>query len=259
MSQVLVEFRGYSGRNAGVADVNDRFQLVSESAKIFFLFVVERHGAIIRIGLESMTKGSSSKRWLQRQEADEYVKRARAEGWRSRAVYKLLEIQERDRLLRPGARVIDLGAAPGAWSQLAAGIVGPSGMVVAVDLLPIDAISGVEVIHGDFRDEQVYETVLNEVGERTLDLVMSDMAPNITGTRSVDQPRAMYLAELAADLAGRTLKPGGAFVAKLFHGEGFDEFVRTIRQSYATVKVRKPKASRPRSRETYLVATEFRL
>lgn len=206
-----------------------------------------------------MSKRSSSKRWLRRQDSDEFVKRAKAEGWRSRAVFKLQEIQERQRLLRPGHRVLDLGAAPGAWSQLAAGIVGPAGCVIAVDILPMDAITGVDVIQGDFRDEQVYESVMQAAGERELDLVMSDLAPNISGNRSVDQPRAMYLAELAADIAGRSLKPGGAFVTKLFHGEGFDDFVRAARQSFGTVKVRKPKASRPQSRETYLVATEFRL
>ncbi|MBT8445355.1 MAG: 23S rRNA methyltransferase [Gammaproteobacteria bacterium] len=206
-----------------------------------------------------MSKRSSSKRWLRRQETDEYVKRAKAEGWRSRAVYKLLEMQERHRLLKPGQRILDLGAAPGAWSQLAADIVGDEGLVVALDILPMDAISGVEVIHGDFRDEQAYELVMQACGERNLNLVMSDMAPNISGNRSVDQPRAMYLAELAAALAGQTLKPGGAFIVKLFHGEGFDDFVRAMRQSYGAVKVRKPKASRPQSRETYLVATNFRL
>ncbi|MBT8441797.1 MAG: 23S rRNA methyltransferase [Gammaproteobacteria bacterium] len=206
-----------------------------------------------------MSKRSSSKRWLRRQETDEYVKRAKAEGWRSRAVYKLLEMQERHRLLKPGQRVLDLGAAPGAWSQLAADIVGDEGLVVALDILPMDAISGVEVIHGDFRDEQAYELVMQACGERNLNLVMSDMAPDISGNRSVDQPRAMYLAELAAALAGQTLKPGGAFIVKLFHGEGFDDFVRAMRQSYGAVKVRKPKASRPQSRETYLVATNFRL
>jgi 23S rRNA (uridine2552-2'-O)-methyltransferase len=206
-----------------------------------------------------MSKGSSSKRWLRRQETDEYVKRAKAEGWRSRAVYKLLEMQERHRLIKPGCRVLDLGAAPGAWSQLAADIVGDGGLVIAVDILPMDGISGVEVIQGDFRDEHSFERVLKIVGERNLDLVMSDMAPNISGNRSVDQPRAMYLAELAADLAGQTLKPGGSLVVKLFHGEGFDDFVRAMRQAYGAVKVRKPKASRPQSRETYLVATNYRL
>lgn len=206
-----------------------------------------------------MSKSSSSKRWLRRQQADDYVKRAQAEGWRSRAVYKLQELQERDRLIGPGTRVLDLGAAPGAWSQYAARLAGDRGRVIAVDLLPMDPIPGVELIHGDFRDEGIYERVLEAVGPRGLDVVLSDMAPNISGNRSIDQPRAMYLAELAADFAGRTLKPGGAFVAKLFHGEGFDEFVRTARRSFDAVRVRKPRASRPRSRETYLVATNFRL
>lgn len=206
-----------------------------------------------------MSKSASSKRWLRRQQQDEYTRRARAEGWRSRAVYKLLEIQERHRLLRPGQRVLDLGAAPGAWSQLAAGIVGRTGRVVAVDLLPMEAIPGVQFIQGDFRDEEVHERILREVEDRSVDLVMSDMAPNISGHRAVDQPRAMYLAELAADLAGRTLKPGGAFIVKLFHGEGFDDFVRSVRRDFDRVKVRKPQASRRGSRETYLVATGFRL
>jgi 23S rRNA (uridine2552-2'-O)-methyltransferase len=207
-----------------------------------------------------MSKRPSSKRWLRRQQTDEYVRRAQAEGWRSRAVFKLMEMQERYRLLRPGQRVLDLGAAPGAWSQFAAGIVGSRGRVFAVDILPMDPIPGVEMIRGDFRDEQTLQRVLSAVGaERSLDLVMSDMAPNISGNRSVDQPRAMYLTELASDLAGQTLKPGGAFVAKLFHGEGFDDFVRDARASFGVVRVRKPKASRPQSRETYLVATGFRL
>jgi 23S rRNA (uridine2552-2'-O)-methyltransferase len=206
-----------------------------------------------------MSKRPSSKRWLRRQDSDIYVKRARAEGWRSRAVFKLIEIQERDRLLRPGGRVLDLGSAPGAWSQYAARLVGPDGLVVGVDLLPLDPIAGVEVIQGDFRDEQIYEQVVRRVGERGLDLVMSDMAPNISGTRAVDQPRGMYLAELSLDISGRILRPGGAFVSKLFHGEGFDEFVRTTRGAFDSVKVRKPKASRAQSRETYLVATGFRI
>ena len=206
-----------------------------------------------------MSKRSSSKRWLQRQDSDLYVKRARAEGWRSRAVFKLIEIQERDRILRPSGRVLDLGAAPGAWSQYAVRSVGPSGLVIGVDLLPMDPIAGVECIQGDFRDEEVYEEVVRTVGERGLDLVMSDMAPNISGTRAVDQPRSMYLAELSLDISGRILRPGGAFVTKLFHGEGFDDFVRTTRDAFTAVKVRKPKASRAQSRETYLVATGFRL
>jgi len=206
-----------------------------------------------------MAKGSSSKNWRRRQDSDEFVKRAQAEGWRSRAVYKLSEIQEREKLMRRGALVLDLGAAPGAWSQYASKIVGPDGRVIAVDLLEMEPISEVEFIQGDFSDEQLFEDVLRHAGNDRFDLVMSDMAPNISGVRSVDQPRAMYLAELAADLASRVLGKRGALVVKLFHGEGFDSFVRDIRGRYETVKVRKPKASRPHSRETYLVARNIRL
>ena len=205
-----------------------------------------------------MAKSASSKRWLHRQGADEYVRRAKADGWRSRAVYKLIEFQERECLLRSGQRVLDLGAAPGAWSQYAAKAVGPKGRVIAVDLLEMDPIAGVAFIQGDFRDENIYAQVLQCASDTGLDLVMSDMAPNISGTRSVDQPRAMYLAELAFDMATKALRPGGSFVVKLFHGEGFDAFVRSVRQSFDGVKVRKPKASRPQSRETYLVARNFR-
>jgi 23S rRNA (uridine2552-2'-O)-methyltransferase len=205
-----------------------------------------------------MAKSLSSKRWLHRQGADEYVRRAKADGWRSRAVYKLIEFQERESLLRSGQRVLDLGAAPGAWSQYAAKAVGPKGRVIAVDLLEMDPIAGVAFMQGDFRDENIYAQVLQCASDTGLDLVMSDMAPNISGTRSVDQPRAMYLAELAFDMATKALRPGGSFVVKLFHGEGFDAFVRSVRQSFDGVKVRKPKASRPQSRETYLVARNFR-
>ena len=205
-----------------------------------------------------MAKSTSSKRWLDRQGADEYVRRARADGWRSRAVYKLIEIHEREKLFKTGQRVLDLGAAPGAWSQFAAKKVGANGAVIAVDLLEMDPINGVELIHGDFRDELIYTTVVQSAGAQGLDLVMSDMAPNISGTRSVDQPRAMYLAELAVEIAQKALKPGGSFVTKLFHGEGFDDYVRQVRQHFERVKVRKPKASRAQSRETYLVARRFR-
>lgn len=205
-----------------------------------------------------MAKSASSKRWLHRQGTDEYVRRAKADGWRSRAVYKLIEFQERERLLQSGQRVLDLGAAPGAWSQYAAKAVGPKGRVIAVDLLEMDPIAGVAFMQGDFRDENIYAQVLQCASDTGLDLVMSDMAPNISGTRSVDQPRAMYLAELAFEMATKALRPGGSFVVKLFHGEGFDAFVRSVRQSFDGVKVRKPKASRPQSRETYLVARNFR-
>jgi len=206
-----------------------------------------------------VVKGSSSDRWLRRQDSDPYVRRAKQEGWRSRAVYKLVEIQERHRLIKTGGAVLDLGAAPGAWSQYAASVVRQKGRVIAVDMLEMDPIEGVEFVQGDFREPETVDRVLQCIAEQRLDLVMSDMAPNISGNRSVDQPRAMYLAELAADLAGQVLKPGGSMVLKLFHGEGFDEFVRSTRQSFGGVRVRKPAASRKQSRETYMVATDFRV
>jgi 23S rRNA (uridine2552-2'-O)-methyltransferase len=168
-------------------------------------------------------------------------------------------MQERHRLMKPGGAVLDLGAAPGAWSQYAAGVVRQKGRVIAVDLLEMDPIAGVEFVQGDFSEPETLSRVLHCIAEQRLDLVMSDMAPNISGNRSVDQPRTMYLAELAADLARQVLKPGGSMVLKLFHGEGFDEFVRNMRQEFGGVRVRKPAASRTQSRETYMVATDFRV
>lgn len=206
-----------------------------------------------------MARKYSSRRWLNRQAGDPYVQKARAEGWRSRAVFKLQEIHNRDHLLRPGMTVVDLGAAPGGWSQFAASIVGDSGRVIALDLLAMDPLPGVECIRGDFQDENLLDTLVSSTGEREADLVLSDMAPNISGVRSVDQPRAMLLAELALDLATRVLKPGGSFVCKVFHGEGFDDFVREVRQHFKSVTVRKPASSRSGSRETYLVARTYRI
>jgi len=200
-----------------------------------------------------MSKGSSSKNWRRRQDSDEFVKRAQAEGWRSRAVFKLMEIQERDRLIRRGSRVLDLGAAPGAWSQYASKIVGPEGRVIAVDLLEMDQIPGVDVIQGDFRDEKILEDVLQCIGTDRFDLVMSDMSPNISGMKSVDQPRAMYLAELALAFAIEWLKPGGDFLVKAFQGEGIDDYLRQCREAFDKVMIKKPKASRPRSREIYIL------
>jgi 23S rRNA (uridine2552-2'-O)-methyltransferase len=187
------------------------------------------------------------------------VRRAQAEGWRSRAVYKLIEMQERDRLIRPGSTILELGSAPGAWSQYAAKLIGSSGRVIAVDLLTMEPVAGVEFIQGDFREQETLDGVLARIGTARLDLVMSDMAPNISGNRSVDQPRAMYLAELTADIARRVLKPGGALLVKLFHGEGFDGYVSEIRRYFEGVRVRKPAASRAHSRETYLIAKDYRL
>ncbi len=205
-----------------------------------------------------MPRSKSSRRWLDRQLSDPYVKRAQQQGYRSRAAYKLLEIQEKDRLLCPGMRVVDLGAAPGSWSQIAAGIVGPRGQVFAVDLLDMEPIPGVRVLTGDFREDGVLAELRAELSGKDLDLVLSDMAPNISGTAAVDQPRSVYLAELALAFARDCLKPGGAMAVKVFQGEGFDELLQQMRLSFSRVASRKPRASRPQSREFYLVAKGFR-
>jgi 23S rRNA (uridine2552-2'-O)-methyltransferase len=201
----------------------------------------------------------SSKRWLAEHEADEFVRRARLAGWRSRAVFKLEEIQNKDTIIRPGMTVVDLGAAPGAWSQYVMHVMGGKGKLLALDILPMDPIAGVTCIQGDFRDEDVLEELEADLGGRRVDLVLSDMAPNISGMSAVDQPRAMYLAELALDFARKHLVEGGAFVAKVFQGEGFQQFVAELRQSFETVRIRKPAASRPRSREVYSVARNYRV
>jgi 23S rRNA (uridine2552-2'-O)-methyltransferase len=204
-------------------------------------------------------KSKSSRRWLDRHFKDEFVTKAQREGYRSRAVYKLLEIQERDRVLKPGQVVVDLGAAPGGWCQVARKSVGRNGAVIALDILPMDPVEGVEFIQGDFREEQVLEQLRNLLDARRVDLVISDMAPNVSGMAAVDQPRAMYLCELALDFAKEVLKPGGGLVVKVFQGEGFDQYVRDLRAAFGKVVTRKPKASRPRSREVYLVAGNFKL
>jgi 23S rRNA (uridine2552-2'-O)-methyltransferase len=190
---------------------------------------------------------------------DEFVRRAKQEGWRSRAVYKLMEIQEKDRVLKPNMTVVDLGAAPGAWSQFAVNLVGRRGRVVAVDILPMDPIAGVDFIQGDFREPETLDALEAALGDTAPGLVMSDMAPNISGMATVDQPRAMYLAELALDFARARLAPGGALVTKVFQGEGSDALVREVRRDFGTVRMRKPKASRERSREFYLVAGNYRV
>lgn len=205
-----------------------------------------------------MARSKSSTRWLREHFTDEYVRRAQAEGYRSRAVYKLLEIQEKDRLLRPGATVVDLGAAPGGWSQLAARLVGPRGAVIALDVLPVEPLVGVEFIQGDFRETAVLEGLLNVLNGRPVDLVISDMAPNITGIKAVDQPRGMYLAELALDFARQCLRPGGDFLVKAFQGEGIDPFLGELRAAFAAGLPRKPKASRARSAERYWLARNYR-
>ncbi|MCF1184187.1 23S rRNA (uridine(2552)-2'-O)-methyltransferase RlmE [Marichromatium gracile] len=204
-----------------------------------------------------MARSKSSRRWLDRHVGDPFVKQAQQDGYRSRAAYKLLELQERDRLLAPGMRVVDLGAAPGSWSQVAARLVGKQGRVVALDLLPIDPLPGVEILQGDFREQAVLEQLEAALEAAPLDVVLSDMAPNITGTAVVDQARVMYLVELALELAQARLKPGGALAVKVFQGSGFDDYLRTLRQSFSRVVTRKPKSSRSASREVYLVAKGF--
>lgn len=201
-----------------------------------------------------MARTKSSRRWLKEHFDDEFVKRAQREGFRSRAVYKLDEIQQRDHIIRPGMTIVDLGAAPGGWSQYALGLVGRKGRIVAMDVLPMDPLPGVEFVQGDFHDEAVLEQLLQAVQGQEIDLVMSDIAPNITGVDVVDQPRAMYLAELAVDFADKVLRPGGDLLVKLFQGEGFDALVRDLRGRYDKVVIRKPKASRSRSREVYALA-----
>jgi 23S rRNA (uridine2552-2'-O)-methyltransferase len=188
---------------------------------------------------------------------DEFVKRAQREGWRSRAVFKLAEIQQSERLLRPGIRCVDLGAAPGGWSQYAARIVGGTSRIVATDILPMDSIPGVDFVQGDFRDEGVLEQVLSHIGAKKVDLVLSDMAPNMAGIDAVDQPRSMYLAELALEFAERVLAPGGDTLVKLFQGAGFDQIIKDARRRYGRVVTKKPKASRTRSPEIYLLARQF--
>ena len=202
-------------------------------------------------------RSKSSARWLAEHANDEFVKRAQREGWRSRAVFKLQEIQEKERLLRTGIRGVDLGAAPGGWSQYAARLLGAAGRLVATDILPMEAIPGVTFVQGDFRDEAVLAQVLGAVGSEKVDLVLSDMAPNMAGIDAVDQPRSMYLAELALEFADRVLAPGGDALIKLFQGAGFDEIIREARRRYGRVVTKKPKASRTRSPEIYLLARQF--
>lgn len=206
-----------------------------------------------------MARTKSSKRWLKEHFDDPWVQRAQAEGWRSRAAFKLLEIDRKDRLLKPGLRVLDLGAAPGGWSQVAAQRVGDRGQVVASDILEMAALPGVTFVPGDFRQEAVFQAILNALEGGRVDLVLSDMSPNISGTRSVDQPRAMDLAELALDMALRVLEPDGRFLVKVFQGEGFDPFRQSMLEGFKSLKTRKPEASRARSREVYLLGSGLKM
>ena len=197
--------------------------------------------------------------WKERQEKDPYVQQARRDGWRSRAVYKLEQIDLKERLLKPGMVCVDLGSAPGGWSQYVTQKLKGQARIIAVDVLPMDALPEVEFIQGDFTDDETLTRIYESMGESKADLVISDMAPNISGQRAVDQPRSMHLAELALDICQQILRPGGDYVCKLFQGEGIDEYISAARGAFKRVKVIKPKASRPGSREVYLVARNYQL
>lgn len=221
-----------------------------------------------------MARSKTSGDWLKEHFDDEYVKRSQKEGYRSRAIYKLQEIQQKDNLIRPNMQVVDLGAAPGGWSQYAAELVGSKGRVVASDILSIDPLPFVEFVKGDFTEESVLNEILavlngdldesssnkspNTSTNYRADVVISDMAPNMTGVEATDQPRSIYLCELSLDMACQILKPGGSFVAKVFQGDGSEAFLKDVRSHFAKVKIRKPKASRPRSREVYVVGQNFK-
>ncbi|CEO40248.1 23S rRNA (uridine(2552)-2'-O)-methyltransferase RlmE [Photobacterium kishitanii] len=204
-------------------------------------------------------QSASSGRWLKEHFDDKYVQEAQKRGYRSRAFFKIEEIQNKDKLLKPGMTVVDLGAAPGGWSQYAAEIVGDEGQVIACDILPMDSLPGVNFLQGDFREEAVLEALLTRIQPDMVDVVMSDMAPNMSGNLASDQPRAMYLVELALDMCRQVLAPNGSFAVKVFQGEGFDQYLADIRSMFKVVKIRKPDSSRDRSREVYIVATGYKL
>jgi len=202
---------------------------------------------------------ASSTRWMQEHFDDEYVKKAQKLGLRSRAVFKIEEINNKDKLIKSGMKVVDLGAAPGGWSEYAVKAVGENGQVIACDILSMDPIAGVDFLQGDFREDVVLDALLNRINGKNIDVVMSDMAANMTGNESADSARSMFLVELALDMCHQVLKKNGSFVVKVFQGEGFEQFVKAAREVFSVVKTRKPKSSRARSREVYLVATGFKL
>ncbi len=205
-----------------------------------------------------MARSKTSQNWLREHFNDPYVKMAQKDGYRSRASYKLLEIQEKDRILRPGMTVIDLGAAPGGWSQVTSRVIGDKGRLIASDILEMDSIPDVTFIQGDFTEDVVLAQILEAVGNKPVDLVISDMAPNMSGVKLTDQARAMYLCELALDLASQVLMPGGDFLIKIFQGDGFDAYHKLVRTMFDKVQMRKPLSSRDRSREQYMLARGFR-
>ncbi len=204
-------------------------------------------------------RSASSTRWLQEHVSDPFVQKAQKLGLRSRASFKLEEIQQKDKLIKAGMTVVDLGSAPGSWSQLAAELVGPQGLVIACDILPMDPLAGVAFLQGDFREEAVLNALLERIDGRNVDVVLSDMAPNMSGNGTVDQARSMYLVELALDMCHQVLKKNGSFAVKVFQGEGFEQYVQLVRDVFTTVRIRKPDSSRSRSPETYIVATGFKV
>ena len=205
-----------------------------------------------------MARSKSSNRWLEEHVNDPFVKRAQIDGYRARAAYKLLEINDKDKLIRPGHLVVDLGSAPGSWSQIAGRLVGHKGRVVASDILPMDSLENVDFIQGDFTEQSVFDEIMSHLKGAGADVVISDMAPNMSGVDAIDQASSMYLVELALDMARNVLKPNGTFLAKVFHGEGYDDYVKDVRTSFEKVVIRKPDASRPRSREVYIVGKGFK-
>jgi 23S rRNA (uridine2552-2'-O)-methyltransferase len=205
-----------------------------------------------------MARSKSSNQWMQEHFHDEYVKMAQAQGYRSRAVFKLSEIQEKDSLIKAGMNVVDLGAAPGGWSQYAQQRLGKGNKLVALDILPMDPIDGVDFIQGDFLEQSVIDELYAVLNNMPVHLVLSDMAPNMSGNKAVDQPRSMYLCELALDTAKTILAKNGAFLVKVFQGEGFEDYHREVQQNFTKVVIRKPKASRPRSNEVYILAKGFK-
>lgn len=204
-------------------------------------------------------RSASSKRWLEEHVNDKYVKEANKRGLRSRAYFKIEELHKKDKLMKPGDTVVDLGAAPGGWSQYASEVLGDNSTIIACDILPMDPIVGVDFLQGDFREESVLNALLERIDGSTVDLVMSDMAPNLSGNDAIDQAGSMYLVELALDMCHQVLNKNGKFAVKVFQGEGFDQFVKDLRNAFTTVKVRKPDSSRARSREVYIVATGYKL
>ena len=206
--------------------------------------------------IENKKLSKSSRAWMKEHLDDYYVQQAQKEGYRARAAYKLLEINEKTKLIRPGMTVVDLGSAPGSWSQVAGRLVGDNGILIASDILPMDALENVTFIQGDFREQDVFEKIMNEVGGRQVDVVLSDMAPNTSGNSAVDQPRMMYLCELAVEFAEATLPKGGSLIMKVFQGEGEQGLRQDMQQRFSKVRTIKPAASRPRSKEVFWVATK---